>query len=201
MIFITKNSTKLIYKVDYPLLRVFTESLLLESFLSLSSFILLALSLLFFFLPLLVTSAHRMEQNSEINFKVYWTWDTVKKTTLAIDETIIVRICFLDHCVQILLRHSLLHDLPKFICAKKTILILVKHSREREKLSCLNYQNPLKSLHKSLHVDVIPLLLAHHLEKLIELYCVVQLVFTHRSDHLQQDFLFEKNKLLIAKLS
>ena len=61
--------------------------------------------------------------------------------------------------------------------------------------------NLLKSLHKILYVDVILLLLAHHLQELIELYRVVQLVFTHRSYHLQQAFLFEKNKLLIAKLS
>ena len=50
--------------VDYPLLRVLSDSLLLGSFLSLSSFILLALSLLFFFSPLLVTSTQRIEQNS-----------------------------------------------------------------------------------------------------------------------------------------
>ena len=50
--------------VDYPLLRVLSDSLLLGSFLSLSSSILLALSFLFFFSPLLVTSTQRIEQNS-----------------------------------------------------------------------------------------------------------------------------------------
>ena len=73
-------------------------------------------------------------------------------------------------------------------------------TREK-KLSPLNNQNLLKSLNQSLHVDVILLLIAHHLEELIKLYRVVQLVFNHRPYHLQQDFLFEKNKLLIAKLS
>ena len=49
--------------------------------------------------------------------------------------------------------------------------------------SCSNLP---KSLHQVLHVDLLFPLLAHHPEELIELYCAVQLVLTHRSDPLQQ---------------
>ena len=49
-----------------------------------------------------------------------------------------------------------------------------------------SHSNLPKSLHQVLHVDFLIHLLAHHPEELIELYCAVQLVLTHRSDHLQQ---------------
>ena len=50
-------------------------------------------------------------------------------------------------------------------------------------------QSLLKGLHQSINVDVILLLLAHHLQELVELYGVVQLVLTYKPHHLQQGFL------------
>ena len=71
----------------------------------------------------MVTSAQRMEQNSVkryIMVLLFWI------VTLAIDEPIIVRVCFLDHFSQVLLCHPVLHDLPQLLCGQETILVLVK---------------------------------------------------------------------------
>ena len=50
----------------------------------------------------------------------------------------------------------------------------------------MNLTNLLKSLNKGCLLDVFLLLLAHHLQELIELYGVVQLVLTHTPHHLHQ---------------
>jgi hypothetical protein len=50
----------------------------------------------------------------------------------------------------------------------------------------MDLTNLLKSLNKGHLLDVLLLLLAHHLQELIEVYSILQLVLTHRPHHLHQ---------------
>ena len=75
------------------------------------------------------------------------------------------------------------------MCGQETVLILVKSAKKRENLEPILDKFLLKSLHQGSHVDIILLLLAHHLQEFIELDGVVQLVLAHGTHHRQQLFL------------
>ena len=107
--------------------------------------------------------------------------------TFAVNKSIMVTFCLLDHCHQILLGHSWLHNLDKFIRSQEPIIVCVKNSwRENKKISLSNPIIP-KCFHHHIHLGLLLPLHAHHPQELIELYCVIQLVFTHRPHHGQQD--------------
>ena len=104
--------------------------------------------------------------------------------TFAVNKSIMVTFCFLDHCHQILLRHSWMHNLDKFIRSQEPIIVCVKNSWRENKKS--NLSNPVlpKRFNHNIQLDLLLPLLALHPQELIELYCVIQLVFTDRPHNL-----------------